>query len=413
MGNCCTKEDINPVAFIRRRLHLRPRAERRAARAAAEPGAARRPRSPEGRPRGPEIVPLPCVICEDPCLRVRCRNDHAVCDDCFANQITAWSDPATGGCGAIGPHLTEETIGNVPCCIPDCREAYTCLKIRAVVRTLNLTLDMMPENRDQPDPNAELLHKYSQACRHQREKLQNERERGAPFLPLKHPRNDRSEREIYVEENLLMLRCPNPRCRAPFGDFDGCFAVECAHCRYWFCAWCLDFHGTNDEAHWHVANCPQNQMPDKSVWGSVADFEKFHRKRRVDAVALFLSTEGDPAFSKQIQQLLDRTLLAEQLASNSRRRHKRALDVFDEDEELPDIPVLDVPDRRRALAPVPEPQVQVVPLGAARVAHRDPQPAVPLPPVEPRMMNPVDRVPFHPNHRIGGRPVVFQRRDRF
>jgi hypothetical protein len=83
-----------------------------------------------------------------------------------------------------------------------------------------------------------------------------------------------------------------PACKAAFGTWEGCYAIECHRCRTWyrglgprvgatarfwrwclefppsrkhggggvgatarFCGWCLEFHGGRDVAHTHVHDC--------------------------------------------------------------------------------------------------------------------------------------------------------------
>jgi hypothetical protein len=78
-------------------------------------------------------------------------------------------------------------------------------------------------------------------------------------------------------EEMMDLRCP--RCRAVFGDFDGCAALTCgaAQCRAGFCALCLKDCG--GDAHGHVRSCALNPKKneyfiDKAVWRKIIDEQR-------------------------------------------------------------------------------------------------------------------------------------------
>ncbi|KAJ8602190.1 hypothetical protein CTAYLR_003526 [Chrysophaeum taylorii] len=78
-------------------------------------------------------------------------------------------------------------------------------------------------------------------------------------------------------EQILTLRCP--KCKAAFGDFDGCFALTCAaqHCQVQFCAWCLN-HWDARDCHNHVATCPEASR--RGYFHSFEIFTQHHNNRR-------------------------------------------------------------------------------------------------------------------------------------
>lgn len=67
---------------------------------------------------------------------------------------------------------------------------------------------------------------------------------------------------------VLTLKCP--RCSQAFVDFQNCFALTCGRCGCGFCAWCLRDCG--DDAHRHVANCPEN-LEGGRVYSTEAKFK--------------------------------------------------------------------------------------------------------------------------------------------
>jgi hypothetical protein len=92
-----------------------------------------------------------------------------------------------------------------------------------------------------------------------------------------------------VIEEILTLKCPRVRCRLAFVDFDGCFALSCKRCGCGFCAYCLEDCGA--DAHRHVANCPYNTAPGKSLHASFGAFERAHRERRLRKLAEYVKRE--------------------------------------------------------------------------------------------------------------------------
>ena len=84
----------------------------------------------------------------------------------------------------------------------------------------------------------------------------------------------------HVVERILNPACP--RCGQAFVDFDGCFALSCSRVgcplpACGFCAYCL--HDANGDAHHHVANCPHNIAPGRSVWATLEIFREAQRRR--------------------------------------------------------------------------------------------------------------------------------------
>lgn len=88
---------------------------------------------------------------------------------------------------------------------------------------------------------------------------------------------------LYIAENILTLCCP--RCKIPFIDFDGCFAVSCHACNCQFCAWCLKDCG--NDAHPHVKICPNSLAPG-GFYGQLSQFNTVHVTQRKKAVISYL-----------------------------------------------------------------------------------------------------------------------------
>jgi hypothetical protein len=88
---------------------------------------------------------------------------------------------------------------------------------------------------------------------------------------------------LYIAENILTLCCP--RCKVPFIDFEGCFAVSCHACNCQFCAWCLKDCGV--DAHSHVKICPSSLAPG-GFYGQLSQFNTVHVAQRKKAVISYL-----------------------------------------------------------------------------------------------------------------------------
>ena len=91
------------------------------------------------------------------------------------------------------------------------------------------------------------------------------------------------QHRLYIAENILTLSCP--RCKVPFIDFEGCFAVGCNACNCQFCAWCLTDCGK--DAHPHVKVCPKSLAPG-GYFGQLVQFNTVHLERRKKLVVEYL-----------------------------------------------------------------------------------------------------------------------------
>ena len=97
-----------------------------------------------------------------------------------------------------------------------------------------------------------------------------------------------------IIEDILSLRCPH--CNLVIIDFDGCFAVQHSEGEHWrykqgcglyFCGWCLEKCGTNDDCHNHVKACQYNLHPG-SHHGTIDEFNRVHGQRRQTLVLKYL-----------------------------------------------------------------------------------------------------------------------------
>jgi hypothetical protein len=74
----------------------------------------------------------------------------------------------------------------------------------------------------------------------------------------------------YINNDILVSKCPNPNCRIPFDFWSGCFSVRCDKCASVFCGWCFALCGR--DAHPHVLVCPYN--PNRNnYFGSEAQYK--------------------------------------------------------------------------------------------------------------------------------------------
>jgi serine/threonine protein kinase len=99
----------------------------------------------------------------------------------------------------------------------------------------------------------------------------------------------------HIQERILTLKCP--RCAAAFLDFEGCFALTCHRCRCGFCAYCLADCG--NDAHAHVARCPQNGR-NHEVFGKEEDFQVAQHQRRERMLREYLATVEAPIRAKVV-----------------------------------------------------------------------------------------------------------------
>ena len=114
----------------------------------------------------------------------------------------------------------------------------------------------------------------------------------------------------------LNLRCP--RCRVPFGGFDGCCALSCSTCPCRFCAWCLHDCGDKD-AHPHVRACPYKpEGVDAYFPQPLSKFDEHWRKRRAGIVMGMLR---DQCTAEEETLLLKDQLLEDLHAELDAARH--------------------------------------------------------------------------------------------
>jgi hypothetical protein len=87
-------------------------------------------------------------------------------------------------------------------------------------------------------------------------------------------------------EDMLYLRCP--RCKTVFVDFTNDASLTCgkAACGCAFCAWCQKDCG--DDAHQHVANCPEKLPGADTMFPSHDEVFAVFRKRRRTAITTYL-----------------------------------------------------------------------------------------------------------------------------
>ena len=100
---------------------------------------------------------------------------------------------------------------------------------------------------------------------------------------------------LKIIEDILTLRCPH--CKIVMIDFSNCFAVQHqedngngAHvqgCGLYFCGWCLEKCGTNNDCHNHVKDCKHNVHPG-SYYGTNDEFNRVHGQRRQALVLKYL-----------------------------------------------------------------------------------------------------------------------------
>jgi hypothetical protein len=176
---------------------------------------------------------------------------HLLCTECFGNSVT--TDARTPE-----ERLASDPRG-VPCamCPKDAKNPAGVFTDTVVQLFASPTAFQSFQRAEMAA--AELEGKRAAIAEHEREQALGEAQ--------KHVR--------HIENKILTLCCPH--CTKAFVDFDHCCAVQCT-CKKYFCAWCLE--GSDGDNHRHVANCAENPMPGKEVYGTEAAFNEHHAVRK-------------------------------------------------------------------------------------------------------------------------------------
>jgi len=105
----------------------------------------------------------------------------------------------------------------------------------------------------------------------------------------------------HIIDNILTIKCPNPRCQLAFimdADFDACFALSCTGCGHGFCGWCLI--DCDSDSHEHAARCRPEGTSPRGLFPQYDDherhpakyyFDRVHGPRRAAVVKAYLDSE--------------------------------------------------------------------------------------------------------------------------
>jgi hypothetical protein len=88
-----------------------------------------------------------------------------------------------------------------------------------------------------------------------------------------------------VRNDILNLMCPH--CHTVYAEFDGCMAVNCAHCNKWFCGHCHAGFSNSDTSHSHVLTCSMNT--NRSYFSDPTEKRQVQTKYRTQKVKNLLS----------------------------------------------------------------------------------------------------------------------------
>ena len=103
-----------------------------------------------------------------------------------------------------------------------------------------------------------------------------------------------------IREDILTFRCP--RCKAPFFDFFGSFAITCT-CGCGFCGWCLQDCGKDSTEHVRV-KCLEMKG---RMFASDEDFLAHQRQKQTSAINLIFQ-EQIPEVRVILHGLIDKDL---------------------------------------------------------------------------------------------------------
>jgi hypothetical protein len=207
-----------------------------------------------------------CAVCWDECDKedgIVCKAGHFMCAECLNAEVKE--------------QTSMENIGTF-------KKAKMCLKCRVCSEGSWLDISCLTKHLKEEGFLAYLrvreavlvadaLQEQEQRAMQQVEELQQQIHTLAASRDAAVLRHKKK-----VIEDILTLKCPRQQCRRAFIDFEGCFALTCDSCRCAFCAYCL--HDCGDDAHMHVGSCQYNLAPGKSVFASIAVFERAQRERR-------------------------------------------------------------------------------------------------------------------------------------
>ena len=212
-----------------------------------------------------------CNICydelNDESDKVQCNNAkscHIFCGDCFIDQVQY--------------QIIDENVGRfiqsnrrIVCslCLP------TILEFDDTIIAIRVGSTMFAQYRKAIETALEV-----EVCRRELEKNQK------ALIEMRAKKEGEAchRHRLHIAENILTLCCP--RCKVPFIDFEGCFAVSCHACTCQFCAWCLKDCGS--DAHQHVKACPSSLAPG-GFYGQLSQFNTVHVAQRKNAVLAYLT----------------------------------------------------------------------------------------------------------------------------
>jgi len=216
-----------------------------------------------------------CTICNEiisECTSTTCTNDHYMCKSCFNDQVKSQISPSEIGkfierkttivCSYCNDPFNDQTVlKNV-----DCETFEQFMKIKQDIAVANAEAQ---------------IEKRINAAKKQ-SKIDSHR--------------------THICENILTMHCG--RCNAAVFDFDGCFAIECASCKWSICGWCMSGFA---DAHHHVMKC-SHSLCNGSVHGTFEQFNQVHKKRRKAEVIKYLNTITDINEKNELIEAIEKDL---------------------------------------------------------------------------------------------------------
>eukprot|EP01039_Chlorochromonas_danica_P009656 gene9656-10676_t len=231
-----------------------------------------------------------CLIrqpCDNTCGAI-CDQGHFICwekdDDCFGNYLENAKKLDNEA-----KSVSED--GRLLC--PECHIPYN------IMRIARIAPEYIAEGLMDLQASAKVNKEVKEVVRQQQEEFKAELERIKAM--------NEEDAQVYflykeVADNILNLRCPNPRCNIAFDDFVGCFALTCVHCNCHICAWCFKW-GTYD-MHAHVVHC---NVGNGDVWGDKVLWKRACNQRRIQALK-DLMKDKPPSIKRKLLDKLRRDL---------------------------------------------------------------------------------------------------------
>lgn len=106
-----------------------------------------------------------------------------------------------------------------------------------------------------------------------------------------------------ARNQALNLSCPHEGCKAVYGDFEGCMALQCGSCEKFFCGFCHKPASSSKGCHEHVRECDMNLTRNASYYADQAIIKEAQKRYRIKKLKQFLRSDSNK-FKKDVQNAI-------------------------------------------------------------------------------------------------------------